>query len=69
MDGLDDAPERGGLVREFVEVAVAAAAEAGRRDLAADRQYGGGGGSRLLERGQGGEGPGAGRQQQGPPRR
>lgn len=64
VDGLHHAAEGRGLVGEFVQVAVASAAQAGRRDLAADRQYGGGGRPCLLEGGQGGEGPRAGRQEQ-----
>ena len=64
VDGLHHAPERGGLVGEFVQVAVAAAAEPGGRDLAADRQDGGGGRRRLLERGQRGQRARAGGQEQ-----
>src|SRR5690606_31111207 len=64
VDGLHHAAERGRLVGEFVQVAVAAAAESGRGDLAADGEDGGGGGRRLLERGQRGERAGAGGQQQ-----
>ena len=64
VDGLDDAAERGRLVGQFVQVAVPAAAQAGGRDLAADRQHGRGGGRRLLERGERGQRARAGGEQQ-----
>lgn len=64
VDGLHHTPERRLLVREFVQIAVAAAAQSGGRDLAADREDGRRGRRRLLERGQGGEGAGAGGEQQ-----
>lgn len=61
---LHHAPERGRLVREFVQIAVTAAAQTGGRDLAADRQDRRRGRGRLLESGQGRQRAGAGRQQQ-----
>ncbi|GAA3484431.1 hypothetical protein GCM10018966_089630 [Streptomyces yanii] len=55
MDRLHDVAERRLLVPEFVQIAVAAAAQTRGRDLAGDGQYGGGRRRRLLERGEGGE--------------
>lgn len=64
VHGLHDVAERRLLVAEFVQIAVASAAEPGRRDLAGNREYRRAGGCRLLERGERGQGAGAGGEQQ-----
>lgn len=65
MHGLHDVAEGRLLVAEFVQIAVAPAAESCGGDLAGDRQHGRGGGGRLLERGQRGQGAGPGGEEQG----